>query len=124
MEIIGRVTADAQRKALNDGREVVHFSIAINDTYKPRGAAEAKKITTFVECSYWINPGIAQYLTKGTLVQLSGNIAARAYQNMDGEPKASLTFHVNTVKLHGGSKARSINAPEATEQEAAVDMPF
>ena len=39
MVLIGRITKDAVIKKLKDDREVVNFSIAINDYYKPKGAA-------------------------------------------------------------------------------------
>jgi single-strand DNA-binding protein len=92
MEIIGRFTANAQRKELTDGREVVNFSVAMNDSYKRKGAIEVTKETTFINCSYWICPGIAQHLKKGGIVQVSGSLSAPAYLGIDGEPKASLTF--------------------------------
>lgn len=64
MEIIGRVTADAKVNTLKDGRTVVNFTVAINDSYKPKGSDKPTKITQFVNCGYWVNPGIAAYLTK------------------------------------------------------------
>jgi single-strand DNA-binding protein len=125
MEIIGRTTADAQRKTLTDGRELVNFSIAINDNYKPKGAMEIKKVVTYVDCSYWLSTGIAQYLKKGALVQLSGNMAARAWINLQGEPKAGLNFHVNTIKLHGGStKANTANELSPVSGKPTEDLPF
>jgi single-strand DNA-binding protein len=77
----------------------VNFSIAINDTYKTKGSTEVQKITTYVNCSYWINPGVSAYLTKGTLVECYGRIGANAWTNKEGEVKACLTFHVNTMLL-------------------------
>lgn len=68
MQIIGRVTADATVSETKAGKKVVNFSIAINDTYKAKGSTEVQKIVTYVNCAYWINPGIAPYLTKGSLV--------------------------------------------------------
>lgn len=125
MEIVGRLTANAKRKELADGRQVVNFSIAINDSYKPKGATEVKKVTTFIDCAYWINPGVSEFLKKGSIVQLSGSIAARAYKNMDGEPKASLAFHVNTIKLHGGDKkSETISEPPTENNAPADDLPF
>ena len=101
MEIIGRVTADATVSETKAGKKVVNFSIAINDTYKTKGSSEVQKITTYINCSYWINPGVGAYLTKGSLVECAGRIGANAWTNKDGEVKASLTFHVNRIKLHG-----------------------
>ncbi len=130
MEIIARLTADAAVKTLKDERQVVNFSVAINDSYKPKGSDQATKLVTYVDCSYWANPSIAQYLTKGTLVELYGRIGVNAYLNMQGEAKGSLRFHVNHIKLHGGSKT-TVKAPEVSTPviageltEPMEDLPF
>ncbi|MBS4064358.1 MAG: single-stranded DNA-binding protein [Chitinophagaceae bacterium] len=130
MEIIGRITADATVSETKAGKKVVNFSIAINDTYKPKGSTEVQKITTYVNCSYWINPGVSAYLTKGTLVECYGRMGANAWTNKEGEVKASLTFHVNTIKLHGRSNAtNAITEPVVTMTTAPAvevvdDLPF
>lgn len=126
MEFTGRLTADAKVSDLKDGRKVVNFSIAINDSYKPKGSEVATKVTTYVNCSYWINPGIAAYLTKGTLVELYGRISLNAWKNAEGEAKASLNFHVNNIKLHGKGNAvakEPVPAP-ADITEPIDDLPF
>lgn len=130
MEITARVTADAKVNTLKDERQVVNFNVAINDSYKPKDSNEVKKIVTFIQCAYWINPAIAKYLTKGTLVELYGRIGVNAYKDMQGEPKASLTFHVNSVKLHGKGKqseTESNIAPLVSAsdiKEPIDDLPF
>ena len=126
MELVGRLTADAKVSTLKDERKVVNFSIAINDSYKPKGGELVTKITTFVNCSYWINPAIAEHLTKSTLVELSGRIGVNAWTNAEGEAKGSLTFHVNSIKLHGkGNAASKESAPAASEiKEPMEDLPF
>lgn len=130
MEIIGRITADATVSETKAGKKVVNFSIAINDTYKTKGNDEVQKVVTYVNCSYWINLGVAAYLTKGTLVECNGRVGANAWTNKEGEVKASLTFHVNSIKLHGGNKSSNqpttvpvITAPAAMA-EATDDLPF
>lgn len=133
MEIIGRITADATVNETKAGKKVVNFSIAINETYKSKGIDEVQKIVTYVNCSYWINPGVAAYLTKGTLVECAGRIGANAYTSKEGEVKASLTFHVNSLKLHGRSGGGSSTpapvvpmstAPVSAVAEVADDLPF
>ena len=130
MEIIGRTTADATVSETKAGKKVVNFSIAINDTYKTKGSTEVQKIVTYVNCSYWLNPGVAPYLTKGTLVELQGRIGVNAYTGKEGTAKATLTFHVNNIKLHGGNRSINtettqpvITAPAAMA-EAGEDLPF
>ena len=130
MQIIGRVTKDATVTKLNDERQVVNFSIALNDYYRTKGNEEAVKITTYVNCAYWINPKIAALITKGKLVELYGRIGINAYNNQQDEPKATLTFHVNNIKLHGksrASEAENSSAPpiSATDiKEPLEDLPF
>ena len=102
--------------------------MAINDSYKPKDGSEIKKMATFFQCAYWINPAIAKHLTKGTLVELYGRIGVNAYKDMQGEPKATLTFHVNNIKLHGKGKPTeaenktAITTAEITEP--LEDLPF
>ena len=126
MELFGRVTADATVNNLKDGRKVVHFSIAMNDSYKPKDSDGWKKLTTYVNCSYWISEAVAKSLTKGSLVEVYGRISVRAWTNAQGEAKGSLNFHVNNIKLHGKSNAgskESIPAP-ADIKEPVEDLPF
>lgn len=49
MEITGRVTADASVQKVNNDKQVVNFSIAINDNYKPKGSTEVKEVTTLYQ---------------------------------------------------------------------------
>jgi single-strand DNA-binding protein len=127
MEIIGRVTADAKVNTLKDERKVVNFSIALNDSYRAKGSEQRTLVTTYVQCAYWVNPTIAAYLTKGTLVELSGRISTDAWVNMDGEAKAALRFHVSTIKLHGKPNRASTDSKPAGIPAAtgvADDLPF
>ena len=83
MELVGRLTGDAKVSTVKDDRKVVNFSIAINDSYKAKGSEKVTKITTFINCSYWRNFGIAEYLTKGALVEVFGRISANDAATQD-----------------------------------------
>ncbi|MBW7892723.1 MAG: single-stranded DNA-binding protein [Chitinophagaceae bacterium] len=127
MEITARVTADAEVKQLKSGSKVVNFSVAVNDRFRTKDG-EQKELTTFFNCSYWLNEGIAQYLTKGTLVEMSGRVSANAWTNTQGEAKATLNFHADKIKLHGSSKKNATvreSAPaEPVPAAAGDDLPF
>jgi single-strand DNA-binding protein len=127
MEITARLTGDAKVTTVKNDKQVVNFNVAINDSYKAKGSNEVTKIVTYVQCDYWVYPAIAQYLTKGTLVELQGRIGVNAYTGKEGEAKASLTFHVNTIKLHGKAKANDETPVMINTAVAAVpadDLPF
>ena len=129
MEIIGRLTANATVKTVKDERQVVNFDIAMNDSYKTRDG-EKKKVTTYVQCAYWLTPKIAEQLTKGSIVSLFGRIGINAYTNMNGDAKASLTFHVNNIKFiskYRGDEAQEQNGyatAAVPAPETKDDLPF
>lgn len=118
----GRVTADAKVNTLKDERQVVNFSVAINDYYKAKNS-EGTKVVTYINCSYWISTKVAKHLTKGTVVEIAGRLYVNAYKNMDGEPRASLNCHVNHIKILHSIK-KNEEPEKATEAVAGDDLPF
>ena len=117
MNITGRVTKDAKVSTLSDSRQVVNFSVAINESYKNRKGDRVEQ-TTFFDCAYWISPRVAEWLTKGTVVELTGMVSARAWKGNDGEPRAGLNFNTSNIKLHGGGKKSEGGQAVKTEQTA------
>lgn len=98
MYFTGKLTANAEVRNVTGDRKVTGFTVAINDRFKTR-SGEKREITTYVECSYWVNPGLAEYLKKGTTVEISGRVEAKPWINRDAEAKASLICNVANVKL-------------------------
>jgi single-strand DNA-binding protein len=97
MEITGRLVADATVRAVSEEKNVTGFRVAVNRRYKSQG--EQKEETSFVDCTYWRGDGIAPFLTKGMLVQLSGFMTAQPWVNRDGEPMASLKFRTDEITM-------------------------
>jgi single-strand DNA-binding protein len=131
MEITGRVTANAVVSKINADREVVNFSIAINDNYKPKGSTEVKEVVTYINCSYWLSAKVAEWLKKGALVQLFGRIGLNVYSNAEGKAFGSLIFHTNSIKILVFAKKEvqiengtANSAIQGTALETADDLPF
>lgn len=125
MELTARLTADAQVATTKSNKQVVNFTVAHNEYYKPKGGERVQQ-TEYIKCAYWINPELAQFLKKGTLVEISGRLGVNAYNNAQGEAKANMTCHVNTIKLHGRTQPRNEAAPKAEPagNSQADDLPF
>jgi single-strand DNA-binding protein len=115
MNIIGRLTADAQVRTTTANKEVVSFSLAVNDSYKNKQGERINQPTYF-DCSYWLSTAVAKFLAKGTLVELTGRVSARAWAGKDGKTHAGLNFHTSQIKLYGGSGKNS-NATELTKSK-------
>lgn len=130
MEITGRITKDAQARRVGNEKQVVNFSIAVNDSYKPKGSTEYKQITTFIDCSYWLNAKLAEWLKKGALVQLFGRVGLSTYIGHDGSAMGSLTFHINSLKILAFAKKeeKPVNAAAAPKKQNKSgdpdDLPF
>jgi single-strand DNA-binding protein len=96
---VGRLTSNAQINTLKDERQVVHFSIAINSTYRTKNNDQPQTTTAFINCAYWLSTKVAESLTKGSVVEVSGRLFVSAYLSGE-EPKASLNCHVAHIKIH------------------------
>ncbi len=130
MNIIGRLTKDAEVRTLSNEKQVVNFSIATNESYKNKQGERVEQ-TTYFDCAYWISSNVAKLLTKGTLVELTGRVNTRVWIGKDGEPRAGLNFHTSQIKLHGGSRrTETVQATVKAEKSKVVqeetqdDLPF
>jgi len=125
MNITGRLTKDAEVRTTSNNKQVVHFSVATNDSYTNKQGERIEQ-TTYFDCSYWNSPNVAKILTKGTLVELTGRISPRAWIGNDGEVHAGLNFHTSGIKTHGGGTKKPQPVPAGTETGNNEDdnLPF
>jgi single-strand DNA-binding protein len=125
MNIIGRVTKDAEIRTLSNSKQVVNFSVAINDSYRNKQGERVVQ-TTYFDCAYWISAKVATILTKGTVVELTGRVSARSWTGSDGEQHAGLNFNTAQIKLHGGGKkSETVQTTQKTDNpEVEQDLPF
>ena len=116
--IAGRLTRDAEVRSLNNGDKVTGFSVAVDD----RSGKE--KTTLFFDASLFGKRGeaLAQYLTKGSSVCVSGDLGKREH---DG--KTYLTIRVENVTLQGGKPAGeggSSSGPARESYDVDDSIPF
>ena len=92
LTIAGRLTKDAETRDAGSDR-VTSFSVAVDD-WKGR-----EKSTLFFDASMWGGRGekLAQYLTKGSSVTVSGDLSTREHNG-----KTYMTIRVADVTLQGG----------------------
>jgi single-strand DNA-binding protein len=96
--IAGRLGKNAETRRTQDGKPVLNFTVAVDDGY-----GDNKK-TMWFDCAMYGDRGekIAQYLTKGTAVAVSGNLGTREYNG-----KTYLTVRVNDVTMQGSGERQS-----------------
>ena len=124
MVLIGRLTKDAVVAQLKNERQVVNFTLALNDGYKPKGKDEWVNLTTYFNCAYWISTKIAERLKKGNLIEITGRLYVSAYKDMQGEGKGSINCHVSTIKVHQQMKTDTVKGETEPKEKATNDLPF
>jgi single-strand DNA-binding protein len=94
--IAGGLGKDADLRTTQNGDKVLGFSVAVDD----RNGKE--KTTIWFDCSLFGKraEALAQYLTKGTRVAVSGDLGKREY-----EGKTYLTVKADQVTLLGGGRS-------------------
>lgn len=115
--IAGRLTRDAEVKQVGKD-QVVQFSVA-EDVFVNR-----QKAAQFFDCSLWGERGakIAQYLTKGRQVTVTGSLTTREHNG-----KTYMQIRCSDVALQGGGDgAKSSAAPkrEAADFDNGDDFGF
>lgn len=105
--IAGNIGKDAVLREAG-GTSVAGFSVAVESREK------GEKITTWFDASMWGKraEGLAQYLTKGTKVAVSGEFGTREY---DG--KTYLTVNASEITLMGGGQERREEQPRQEHQQ-------
>jgi single-strand DNA-binding protein len=94
----GNLGKDAEQRFTPGGDSIVSFSVAVKAGYGD------KATTTWARCSMFGKRGdsVLQYLNKGQLVGVCGELSSREYQK-DGQPRTSIEVRVNDLTLLGKS---------------------
>lgn len=130
MEFTGRITADAKISSVKGDKEVVNFSVALNDRYQAKGSNETRELVTFINVAWWMGTGIAKTLRKGAIVTVSGRIYANAYNDLSGNARASINCNASDIKLVQSNRSGDTTATEAATlnpsniTEPVEDLPF
>jgi single-strand DNA-binding protein len=121
LSLAGRIGSDAETRTTQGGQKVTQFSMPFDTGFGD------KKKTTWVRCSYWGDRGerVAQYLTKGSLVFVSGEPSLSTYEGKEG-PRTSLELNVQSLKLLGGKKDTPVadNAKATKGDDFDSEIPF
>jgi single-strand DNA-binding protein len=108
--IAGNIGKDAETRRTQSGDAVTSFSVAVEDRI-PK-----EKGTIWFRCSLWGKRGesLAQYLTKGSKVAVSGELSIEVY-----EGKTNLTVKVDQVTLLGGGQDDNVSRRDTARQAPA-----
>lgn len=127
--VIGHLGDDPKMKYTQTGQAVTDFRMATTRKWKGTDG-ELKEKTTWFRVSAWgkLAETCNQYLSKGSLVLVEGDIDASAWVGQDGQPRASLELRARNVRFMGGRGAQAEGGAPAERGAAATeeegDIPF
>ena len=120
--LIGRLTRDAELKQTANGQAVCKFSIAVNRRKKNGDQWEDE--ANFFDVVVWGRQGesLNQYLVKGKMVGVDGELKQDRWQQPDGQNRSKVEIVANYLQLLGGSGASgngSANPPAVQGQQSS-----
>lgn len=98
--IVGTLTDDPELRFTASGDAVANFSVAANNRVRDRDSGEWKDgDATFLRCSVWRQyaENVAESLTKGTRVIVTGRIKQRSYETAQGEKRTVFEVDVDDI---------------------------
>ena len=98
--LIGNLTADPELRFTPNGAAVANFTVASTPRTFDRQTNEWKDgDAMFLNCSVWRQyaENVAESLSKGTRVIVSGRLKARSYETREGEKRTVFEIDVDEV---------------------------
>lgn len=119
--ISGNLTADPELRFTPSGTSVVNFTVASTDRVYDRSTQEWKDgAKLFMNCFAWKNSGaenIAESLTKGAGVMVTGKLRQRSYTTDDGNKRTVIELEVEEI----GPSLRNAQAKPIKNQRAGSE---
>lgn len=88
--LIGRLGKDPEERRMNSGDAVISFSLATSENWKDKNSGERKEKTEWHNIVIFndnLGKLAMQYLKKGSMVYIEGQIQTRKWQDKDGNDR-------------------------------------
>ena len=128
VNLIGRLTRDADLKYTPSGIAVARFTLAVQRSYFN---SQNEREVDFISCVAWrkVAENLANYTMKGSLVGLTGRIQTRNYENSEGKKVYVTEIVAESVQFLSSSQNRNnnqtnTNANNTNQNQNPYDDPF
>lgn len=99
--LMGNLTRDPELRQTPNGQAVCNFGLALNRSYKG-GDGEWQEATDYIDIVAWgpLGERVAQYLTKGRPVLVSGRLQSRSWEQ-EGQKRSKVEVVAQDVTFLG-----------------------
>lgn len=100
---IGRCGGDPERRYTAEGLAVSTFSFAVSKSWKNKQGGK-QETTIWLRVVAWgkLADVVADYITKGKLLYVEGELDIRDYEAKDGTKKKDISVKASTIQMIGG----------------------
>lgn len=118
----GRLTKDPEKRTTQNGTSVCTFTLAVDRRFKN---ANGERQADFFPVVCWRHTAdfAAEYLGKGTLICVHGEMQTRSYEK-DGVKRYVTECVAEQVQILSPKGAEQTQEPEMTPVSADEDLPF
>lgn len=122
---IGRLTKDPEKRTTQNGTSVCTFTLAVDRRYKN---ADGERQADFFPVVCWRQTAdfAAEYLAKGKLAGVIGEMQTRSYEDKSGAKRYITECVADQVQILSPKSegAAQTQEPEMTPVSADEDLPF
>lgn len=105
--LMGNLTRDPETRSTSGGQSVTNFSLAVSRSWKGADGTKQDQVS-YINCVAWAKTGevIAQYLSKGSPVLVSGRLEQRTWDDKDsGQKRSAVDVIVEDFNFVGGGRS-------------------
>jgi len=97
--IVGNCTRDPELRFTASGQAVVAFGVAVNRRWQNRQTNEWEEQVSFFDVTCWqqMAENVAESITKGTRVIVSGRLDQRSWETQDGDKRSKVEIVADEV---------------------------
>jgi single-strand DNA-binding protein len=97
--VAGNVTRDPELKFTPSGQAHCSFGLAVNRRWQNKQTQEWEEATSFFDVVCWreLSENVAQSVSKGTRVLVTGRLDQRSWENDDGDKRSKVEIAADEV---------------------------
>ena len=97
--VVGNCTRDPELRFTSSGQAVATFGLAVNRRWQNRQTNEWEEAVSFFDVTCWAQmaENVAESVTKGTRVLVSGRLEQRSWETNDGEKRSKVEIVADEI---------------------------
>lgn len=109
VHLTGNIVNDAEQRIFENGRALLSFSLAENNSYKTKEGELVEEVY-YHECKNFcsskdVADKLAPILSKGSKVSVAGRLEYESWEDADGKPRKKAVIRVESFDNHTPKKS-------------------